>query len=106
MAVFSGNNSNVFDIDPCHCYSAPGLTYNCGYKFCQEVWNTAYNIIRKSTPLTLELMREQTYWEPIQKRIKDSFEKLTKLQSGKAYEINNLEPLDLTFSNSPIGLKH
>lgn len=30
---FRDVNMKYFEVDPCHCYSAPGLTWNCGLKF-------------------------------------------------------------------------
>ena len=40
------NFGNVFliehEIDPCYCYSTPGLTWECGLKYCETEWNKTH----------------------------------------------------------------
>ena len=42
-------------IDPCHCYSSPGLTWECGLKYCGKVWNENH---QPNDPFQLELLTD------------------------------------------------
>jgi hypothetical protein len=76
---FRDKNLKYFEIDPCHCYSAPGLTWQAGLKF---------------TDITLELLTDKKILDLFEGCIRGGISGVMGSRYAKADEIHNLLYVD------------
>ena len=80
LEAYRNNIYNIHEIDPFHTYSAPGLSWQVGLKYCTEAFEKKY----PEEKFALELLTDYDMLLMIEKGIRGGFSGVLGRRYGKA----------------------